>query len=82
MAYQFHGLFYAKVTLGEEQQWYYLTHSWLEVIKRFNSFPKFESKHNGTIGVQTLLLQGHSPALYPLCHGNFPYMVHVQTTNF
>ena len=34
----FRGLFYAKAILLEEQQWYYLTHSWED--KLVHTFPK------------------------------------------
>ena len=46
------GLFNAKAILVEEQQWYYLTHSWRD--KEVHAFPKGinpESEHNSMAGV-------------------------------
>ena len=59
--------------LIEEQQWYYLTHSWGEHRVLYLSQRYYpESEYNNTSGVWTHLLQGCSPTLQSLHHRDTP----------
>ena len=69
MAYQPLWVFKAEAILEENQQGYYLAHSWGDRgVHTFSPDYKFKRQRYNVIGVRTRLLRGHCRTLYPLHH--------------